>query len=386
MSCAPRPETAPRRRRPGAAPAAALVVSFAWALCAFPARAEEEKFLVGGLLDAEYWSTDDGSRLLSRNDGDPAHAGNLRLWTAGEFVTGLQGFAMGAVEGGPASEEEETDADLEQAFVRYTFRTRTHLRMEAGKLVAPLGNFTRRYLSNVNPLIGSPDSYSVSYPLGVQVLGRVAAFDYSVSVLDRPLVNENYVPELRSSTPRPAVTLGWTPMVGMRLGGYGTMGPYLSEDVAPLLPAGPAWDDYEQTVYGFDLTYSRGHFELNGDYARSSYDAPGLSQRLRGTAYYVEPKFTFSPRWFAALRYELNDYPYIQPLSPGIWRTNVTKLSDIEAGIGFRINPDAILKVSYRVDQWDVAPSLKAFFPEGHAIAAQLSYTFDVVSWFDRPK
>lgn len=386
MNNGPRPEAT--GARPGGTrcrPRVALL-SLACLLLAVPAGAAGKRVMVGGLLDAEFWETDDGSRLLSRNEGEPAHAGRLRLWAAAEFLPGLQGFALGEIEGGPASDEEETEVELEQAFVRWTLGTRSHLRMEAGKVVAPLGNFSRRYLSSVNPLIGSPDSYSVSYPLGVQVIGRAAALDCSVSVLDRPFVNEDYVPELESSALRPAVTLGLTPVVGLRLGVYGTRGPYLGEEIGPLLPAGAAWDDYDQSIGGFDLQFSRGHFELNGDFARSSYEAPGLTRSLRGTAWFVEPKYTFSPRWFGALRYEVNDYPYIQPISPGVWITTTAKLSDLEAGVGYRITHDVLLKVAYRADRWDVAASQKAFFPDGRSIAAQLSWTFDLLSWFDRPE
>ena len=59
---------------------------------------------------------------------------------------------------------------------------------------------------------------------------------------------------------------------------------------------------------------------------------------------------------------------------------------DAEAGLGWHLAPGAILKVSYRRDQWIVDEARKDMFPEGYALAAQLSYTFDVVSWFERPR
>lgn len=61
-----------------------------------------------------------------------------------------------------------------------------------------------------------------------------------------------------------------------------------------------------------EASFSRGHFELQADLARSRYEVPGFARDLRGTAWFVEPKVTFTPRPFAALRYERNDYPYIQ--------------------------------------------------------------------------
>src|SRR5262245_1698480 len=142
----------------------------------------EEKVLVGGLLDSEIWKTDDASRLLSRNEGEAAPAAHLRLWAAGDFTTQLQGFVMGYAQSGKGTEEGTTETELEQAYLRYSFKPPLRMMFEAGKMTMPIGNFSRRYLSNVNPLIGAPDSYSVTYPLGVQVSGQAARFDFRASL------------------------------------------------------------------------------------------------------------------------------------------------------------------------------------------------------------
>jgi hypothetical protein len=338
---------------------------------------------VGGLLDAEVWKTDDGSLLLSRNEGEAAPAGRLRLWGAADFAVGLQGFLQGRVEGGTGSQEGRTVATIEQAFVRYTFRA-APLRLEAGKLPVPIGNFSRRYLSSVNPLVGAPDGYSVAYPAGIQATGNAAVLDYRIAVVDRPLVNEKYVPEPGSAL-RPAIAFGVNPVTGTRLGMYGTRGPYLGPEVEPLLPPGAGWREFDQVVYGADLQFSRGHFELHADFARARYEVPGLAD-ARGTAWFIEPKYTFTPRLFAALRYEINDYPYIAPVAPGVWIAPTAEIRDLEAGIGWRLGPGTVLKVSYRRDRWIVDPAMEDFFPEGYSFSAQFSHAFAVDSWFDRPR
>src|SRR6185436_4719667 len=87
---------APRRSR-GAAVAARAGAALLLALtlgAAAPDAVAQEHWLLQGLLDAQYWNTDGGSRLLARDEGNRAGYGNLRLWAAGDFAPGLQGFAM----------------------------------------------------------------------------------------------------------------------------------------------------------------------------------------------------------------------------------------------------------------------------------------------------
>src|SRR5213594_2833241 len=145
MDFRPRPEPpgarpAPRARRPwrGLRTLVGLwALGFAL-LFVSPARCDE-RVLAGGLLDAEVWKTDDGSRLLSKNEGETAPAARLRLWAASEFLPRLQGFALGEIEGERGSDEGKTE--LEQAYLRYTFRRPLRLVIDAGRIVTPISNF-----------------------------------------------------------------------------------------------------------------------------------------------------------------------------------------------------------------------------------------------------
>ena len=389
MSC----RTLPEGRRSGARPRwlrirrraiGALLALACLLIHSAPARSED-KVLIQGLFEAEVWKTDDASRLLSRNEGETAPAGRLRLWAVGEFLPRLQGFAVGRVEEGRGSYEDAGESVLDLAVVRYTFEAPRRLVIEGGKILSPVGNFSRRYLSSTNPLIGSPDSYSVSYPYGIQVSGQVARLDYRVAAIDHPIVNDDYVPPDPGSAVRPAVALGVTPVTGLRFGVYATRGPYLGPGVEAVLPAGTKWKDYGQMITGTEVQFSRGHFELNGDFAVSSYEAPSKTFKSRGRAYFIEPKYTFSPRFFAALRVEKNDYPFIMPFG-SFWVANNAELFDVEAGAGYRLAAGAVLKLAYRRDWWNVQDSRKAMFPNGHSVAAQLTYSFNVNSWLERPR
>src|SRR5262245_43873551 len=282
------------------------------------AAASMDRVLFRGLADATFMDTDDGSRLLSENGGDPAADLNLRLWLGGDLGAGFQAILVGLGEGGKASSEGEANADLEQALLRWTAPAKVRLTVDAGRIVTPYGNFSRRYLSNVNPLIGAPDGYGVDYPIGAVVAGAVSRFDYRVAVTDSPLVNKKYVPPPGEAY-RPGLEIGVTPIVGLRFGAYATRGPYLGPSISASIPGGESWRSFEQRVAALNCEFSRGHFALNAEYAASDYEVPAQASRSKGRLWFVEPAYAWTPRLFTALRLEANDYPYIMPISSSFW-------------------------------------------------------------------
>jgi hypothetical protein len=389
-----RPETCghPARRagRPAAAPVRILVrltalFILAASAVASPASAQEH-WLLQGLVDAEYWNTDDGSRLLALDDGERSGVGRLRLWAAGDFAESLQGFVRGAVSGGDACGQEpcETDTDLEQAWLRWTVPGRARLMIEAGRIVTPVGDFPRRYLSTDNPLIGVPSDYTVAYPDGLAFAAWAGPVDFKVAVVDRPLYADWYAPEPGDAF-RPMLGAGWTPMVGLRFAGFATSGPYLGPDSEAALVTGDGWQDYDQSVYGAELQFSRGHFELHGQFARSAYEVPGFAERAYGKTYWLEPRYTFTPRLFAAARIGQNDYPYIAPIYGTTWIASSARVADIEVGVGYRVLPDLLVKASYRRDKWWVPEGLESMLPGGHAFALAASWKFDLGQAVSRP-
>ena len=353
-----------------------------------PVLPAEGRVLFQGLADGEVWDTDSQSILLTRNEGDTASQRRLRLWAAAQLAPGLQGMVLGRFEGGNSSQyivAESKTAELEQAWLRYTLPTSVRLMAQAGRMPQPIGNFSRRYLSSQNPLIGAPADYEIEYPYAVEIAGRAGPIDFLAAVVDKPLGKQIWLPEA-SSAPRPAFAVGVTPFTGFRFGAYATWGPYLSRDVEPEIPAGHGWRDYDQRVIGFDLQFSRGHFELNAEMTRSLFEVPGQSDDS-GVVWYLEPKYTWSPRWYTALRLEKNNqasvwlpyYPYIPE-----WYVTDEDSWDLEAGVGFRIDPRSLVKLAYRVERSTEYPT---YTPEvGHALALQVSWNFDAISWFDRPR
>lgn len=362
--------------------AAARALAPALALCLTSAAAGAQGgVLLQGLADVEAWKTRGDSRLLERNDGRAALLGRVHLWSAWEPVPGLALYGMAEAVGGPAAEEGEVEID--QAGVRWSRSPR--LVVDAGILTSPVGAFGGRRLSSRNPLVGAPDGYPVTYPLGAQLSGTARILDWRAAAVSLPVTHEEYTPD---PTPRarPALGAGVRPLPGLRVGASWTAGPYLNRGLPDALLAGRRWTAYDQRVAGVDVEASHGYLELWAEASRSAYDVPGRARPVRGTAGYLEARWTFGPRWYAAARAEVNDYPFVQPAGDSSWIAQATEVRDAELGLGFRPSSHQIVKLTWRRDQWRVEPALRPVLPDGHAVAVQLSQSFDVMALVDRAR
>lgn len=344
-----------------------------------------DKWILQGLFDAEVWGTNEDSPTLTRDYGDTGPVGRMRLWTAGDIAPGLQGMVRGSVDGGAASGHDGTDTTLELAFGRYTVPGKVRMVIEAGRIVTPIGDFARRYLSSSNPLVGDPEAYAIHYPDGVKVSGWLKAFDYTLAYVNQPLTGARYNADAGRAF-RPAIGAGYTPFTGFRVGAFATQGTYLGSDTDEFMPAGSDWRDYDEKTAGLETQFSRGYFELHGEMTRSHYEIPTLGDTGHAWVWYVEPKYTFTPRFFAAMRFERNDYQWVMPLTGTNWLSADLSLCDVELGVGYRIVSGAVFKVSYRREKWNVNEAIRDYYPDGYAVAGQLSWTFDALQMAERPR
>ena len=339
-----------------------------------PARAQGG-ILAQGVIDAEMWKTDSMSVLLARNGGRPGAMARLGFWAAVEPWRDVVVFGQLSAETGPGRREEGSEIYVTQYGTRWS--PSDAFVVEAGKMSHVVGTFSSRHLSFRNPLIGAPDGYSLVYPFGVKVSGSASVFDWRIAALSKPLTHEGYTVD-PSPAVRPAIGAGITPFTGFRLGASATVGPYLTRDLAPTLLAGRSWRSYQQRLVAADMQLSRGYFESFAELAHGSYDVPG-GERKAGLTWYVETKYTFTPRLYGAVRVERNDYPYIMPLNDAVWIADKSDFTDVEAGAGVRLTSSTLLKLSVRADHW--VPNPNPFAPQssGRALAVQLSRTFDVM-------
>ncbi len=342
--------------------------------------------MLQGVYDAELWKTDSASQLLARNGGKLGAIGRINLWTAIEPLRDVVLFGQLQAETGNGRDEPGSEVYVNQYGARWS--PSDAFVLEAGKMTHVVGVFSNRHLSFRNPLIGAPDGYSLVYPYGARIFGTVSVFDYRAGVVSKPVWHEGYTPD-PSNAWRPAIGGGVTPLTGFRLGASATVGPYLGGDDAVFI-AGEDWQRYRQRVVAADMQMSRGYFEANAELARASYDVPTHADAATGLTWYVETKYTFTPRFYAAVRVERNDYPYIAPLvtpfTGPIWIASNSDFTDAEIGGGFRVTSSTLLKVSVRADHWVPNPNPNAPSASGRALAMQLSQTFDVVELVTRKR
>lgn len=337
--------------------------------------AAQTRAMLLGAVDAELWDTDTSSNLLSRNAGRASALGRLTLWGAVEPHARL--VLYGLVESELGSAVDSAHHELEQLAIRYTLSPRAVI--DAGKITMPLGSFAARRFSWRNPLVGKPDAYPVLYPYGASVSGALSILDYRAGVVSLPMVHEDYSPEPTHAA-RPVIGIGITPFIGVRLGVGYTWGPYLNDTLTSTQLDGRSWKSYQQRVTVVDLAASYGYFELFAEAGVSEYDVPRTAEPLEGFAYFVEGKYTFTPRFFAAIRLERNDYPFIQPVSPTFWVARKTDFHNEEIGAGYRFGASTLLKVSYRQDLWHVDAGNAPFVrPGGRAFAMQLSRRLELL-------
>lgn len=358
------------------------VIQLAFALAAALATpAHAQRFTLETLFDAELWKTDDGSRLLSRNGGDPAIQGRLRMWGAWRLTPTVEVRGIGMIEGGNA-ESDNLYATVELLSARW-FPSRAFV-VEAGKILMPIGAFGARRFSNVNPLVGEPDLYPTQYPWGLAISGAAGVLDYRAAVTSLGVVNTRYTPEPGHSL-RPVLGLGVSAGPSFHVGAAVTRGSYLSEHETPLLPnsATRPWDKYLQTVAASDARFSYGYVDVRAELAWSWYEVPTVTTEVRGFGWYGEVTGTLTPRLFVSLRYEDNQYPFVLPISKFFWVGTATTQKNAELGVGYRLSPDFVVKSSYRRDHWPVRSAGGITFPDGYSVAVQLSWHANVMDLFE---
>lgn len=373
-----RPQPLRQRSRQGSRAIAAVL------LLASAAASAQERFLIEGIFDAELHDTDTDSHLLSRNDGDLSYVGRVQLWSAYQVSPSFQVYALVEGEIEDASGETESEAEFEQYAVRYTRHSSPSFFIEAGRILGPLTVYSDRHLSSKNPLIGQPYTFLTTYPIGAQIGGSFGKFDYRAAMVDEPDIKPDFLSIEPGTAYRPVLGFGFSPVQQLRFGVSYTEGPYLGGEADPGLPAGASWRDYDQQVLGFDFQYARGYLELNGQFVSAQYEIPFASEDSDNESYYVELKYTFTPRFYGAVRYGKNNETAIEYLDGLNWAHQDVEFGDLELGVGYRFTASSQLKMAYRNIQLDEEVALLGGGNNGHAVSLQFSHQFDVRSWWSR--
>jgi hypothetical protein len=259
------------------------------------------------------------------------------------------------------------------------------LDIQAGRIPPVFGAFARRSYGADNPLIGYPLAYQyltsirtdavpftaddllamrargwrANYQIGVTAPGpgvplvsayrwdtgvqaRAAAgqFEGAIALTNGTLSNPRVADDNRGR--QVSARVAWKPVVGMVIGASAARGQFLTTTlenvVAAVTGIGQA---HTQRALGLDAEYSRAYWIVRGELIDSRWDLPALAPPLItgplwARAGFVETRYRFTPRFFAAARADRLTFSLIRGQrrfagQPTPWDAPVTR---IEAGGG----------------------------------------------------
>lgn len=278
------------------------------------------------------------------------------------------------------------DVFLYGAYLRFPEIAGTPVNVHAGLIPSTVGNWGPRTYSDTNPLIGIPlvqghhsslamreaqvtvadllaarDTrpqsglpvlYDNCWNTGLEVWGEAGPFDWSLAALTGSV---SYPTRTRQRTlPQATGRVAYHGGPGFVAGANGWAGPYLVPG-ADLL-GGAEENDHLNVGGGIDLAWTLRYFEIHSEVYRVLWEHPTLPD-LGATSGYVEGKYKFAPRWYAAVRldaFEPDDVrdeageavPWDYPLRRA------------EYGIGFHPGPRVTLKAAVQHNRFDDAPAL----------------------------
>ena len=288
-------------------------------------------------------------------------------------------------------------------FVRIRPWTARNFDIQAGRVPPTFGAFTRRTYANDNPLIGYPLAYqymttmranalaasadellakrsegwALRYSVGARTfeggVPLVSAFRWDTGVQVHAASRSGGVsgtvavtsgtvsnPRVRDDNGRPQLAgrFEWRPVSGLVAGGSWARGPFLSRDAARAALGALDVDTsaFTQTAWVGDLEYSRDHYVLRFELVESGWRlptvaAPALPQPLSALATSVEGRYKLRPGLYVASRVDHLGFSAITGTGRTLpWDAPVTR---IEAGLGYSLQRNLLLKVAYQHNRRD---------------------------------
>jgi hypothetical protein len=274
--------------------------------------------------------------------------------------------------------------------------------VQAGRIPPVFGAFGRRtYGSDANPLIGYPLAYQyltslrpdaipataddllamrgrgwrTAFPVGSETqapgvpLMSAYRWDTGVEAYAAGRRIEGSMAVTAGTLSKPRVRddndglqisgrVAWKPVVGLIVGASGSRGAFLSRAVTGLGIV-PSTGSFAQRALGVDAEYSRDYWIVRGELIDSRWTLPALAAPyldgpLRATAGFVEGRYRFGARYFAAARIDRLTFSKIrgERVFGGIatpWDAPVTRV-EIGGGLYLRrtLTARAVLQRNWR--------------------------------------
>ncbi len=338
---------------------------------------------LSGRLDLDAFAMNGHSAGLAYGDGVWVSP-RLRIFV--DVFLGDHVYGLVEVRGdqGPGPTESEWEARVEQAFLRLAGSSDV-LMGQVGRFASPFGSYAARHSTDVDPFVrpplpydyrtivsftrvpdgpdgfvdwlstpavfrqeGAPPVWGVPYQWGAMLLGGAGPFGYRLAAMNSSPSSE---PDLwewtRDGFEHPSYVAGVTAAIGpsVSLGASWNRGPFLEEEIQPLLTSGHERFVYHQEIVSIDATIARGSMMMRAEVFADRWEVPGLSDDVRDLSWTLEVQSDVAAGFSVAGRWGAIDF---RPLAlPGRgdtdWDHDVMRY---EASVGYRLARNAGLMLS----------------------------------------
>jgi hypothetical protein len=174
--------------------------------------------------------------------------------------------------------------------------------------------------------------------------------------------------------------VAWHPVAGLIVGASASSGEFLTKTIEDRYEPILGQHSYTQRAIGTDAEYSRGYWIVRGEYIDSRWNLPilglpAIDKPLHAYSGFVETRYRFTPRYFAAMRADTLTFNRIQGEAFRLgrptfdtWDAPVTRL---EAGGGVYLQRNLTFRLSVQFNKRD-----GGFVRQRTFNSAQLVYWF----------
>ncbi len=356
---------------------------------------------LSGTLDLEGYAFSHPAPGLLEATGETLFNPRLSLFLDAQAGRSVYAFVQMRVDRGFDPEPRSLRGRLDEYALRVTPWDDGRLSVQVGKFGTIVGNWMPRHGSWENPFVtaplayeqltgmwdnGAPDSlgelrewahisprsppgvrvgdkplrlplvWGPSYTTGVAVSGKRGRMTYAAELKDASLSSRPRVwsrREFEFRHPTVSARLGYRPNAMWNLGISASGGSYMRTDIPVALAPGKGRSDYRQYVVAHDVSFAWHHVQIWAEVFGGRFEVPGIGDADL-VSYYVEAKYKFTPRFFAAVRWNEQIYGKIAD-GRGTrlrWGANTRRL---DVGPAYRFSAHMQLKLQYSVQHDDVA-------------------------------
>jgi hypothetical protein len=270
----------------------------------------------------------------------------------------------------------DDEISLYGAYARFSGVAGTPVNLHVGLIPTPVGTFAERTYSDKNPLVGTPlvhnhhSSLNVTveqktvddllaardersrmglpviydncWNTGVETFGQIGAIDWSFAAVSGSLTKP--ARDQMKQVPQGTGRVAWHGGPAFQVGASGWVGPYLWDGMSGItFPEGKGSNDYLNAGGGVDLHFASRWADVWSEVYWSRWEHPDLPV-LTAASGYLEAKYKFATRWYAAGRAEFFETSEVTSGS-GVVTTWDYPVRRAEYGIGFRPHRRVLTKL-----------------------------------------